>query len=121
MSPRCLVWVAGEKQLVNNPPELFLSRKHSVGENMLAPQQLIGLPAKTICNIFEIWRQKSKSEFSSYLSHLTQHSISDSELAGLTVSYMPIFSKMAFTQPGKLLYFINRFIKMQLEIKQEYL
>jgi hypothetical protein len=33
---------------------------------------------------------------------------------------MPMFSKMAFAQPGKGLYFINRFIKMQLEMKQEY-
>jgi hypothetical protein len=38
-----LVRSAGEKELMHNPPELFLPRKHSVGENVLAPQQLIRL------------------------------------------------------------------------------
>jgi hypothetical protein len=33
---------------MHNPPEFFLSGEHSVGENVLATQQLIGLPAQQI-------------------------------------------------------------------------
>ena len=44
-SPLFLVRTAGEEELVDNPPKFLLSGKHSVGENVLAPQQLVGLSA----------------------------------------------------------------------------